>query len=78
MSEEIVKDEPVITPELVAAYNKKQAQLEQEAMQQCVNDVLALVNERGFVILGVTRQVEDGRPGVVAIGATWGIQKKAN
>lgn len=65
-----------ITPEMIAEYNRRQQAQEQVAMQACINDLIALAAERGFVIVAATQQVPDGRTGIISIGAVWGVQRK--
>lgn len=60
-----------ITSEQIAAYQRKQQQAEQQALERCANDLVALANERGFVIVAVPQLSPDGR-----LVATWGVQKR--
>lgn len=59
-----------ITPAMIAEYQRKQAEAEQAAMQQCINDLIALATERGFTVVAIP-QIENGR-----IVAVWGVQRK--
>jgi len=59
-----------ITPEQIAAYQRRQQEHEQAAMQQCINDLIALATERGFMITAIPK-IDNGR-----IVAVWGVQRK--
>lgn len=70
--------EPVeITPEMIAEYQKRQQAEKQADMQNVIDGLNEFAAKRGYIIAGIIQQVPDGRSGVVAIGATWGIQDKS-
>lgn len=67
-----MSEQSVITPEMIEAYQRQQQAIEQSAMQQCISDLQALADERGFVIAAVPNIAGDGR-----LVAVWGVQRKA-
>ena len=71
-----MSEQAEITPEMIAEYQRRQAAQEQAAMQQCINDLIALAAERGFAIMAHAQQVPDGRTGIISIGAVWGVQHR--
>jgi len=68
--------ETTITAEQIAAYQAQQQAAEQKAQDACIAELVQVADSHGYVILAIPIQVGDGRPGVVSIGATWGLQRK--
>lgn len=62
---------PEITPEMIAAYQRQQAEREQAAMQQLADELKSIAAERGFDIVAVPRIMDDG-----TLGAMWGVRRK--
>ena len=69
--------ETTITAEQIAAYQAQQEAADKKAQDGCMKKIVELADSHGYVILAIPVQVGDGRPGVVALGATWGLQRKA-
>jgi len=65
-----VSEQVEITPEQIAAYQRRKQAEEEIAMQVCINELIALAHEKGFAIVAVP-QIDNGR-----IVAVWGVQRK--
>lgn len=66
MSEAV--EQPAITPELIAAYQRQQAARHEQERRQLIEDLRALAAERGFAIVAGPLILEDGR-----LAADWGV-----
>jgi len=70
-NEQPVTDQPTITAEQIAAYQRQQAAQEQRAMQACIVALQALASEHGFEIAAKPLFTHDGRT-----VADWGVVRK--
>mgnify|MGYP006969363042 CR=1 FL=1 len=59
-----------VTDDMIAAYQQRKAQAEQQARHQLLNDLAAMAQERGYTIIAAPQILDDGR-----IGAAWGVQR---
>jgi len=64
-----------ITPEQIAAYQRRQQEQELQAEQTCIDALRALANEFGFVIIAVPQMEVDARL-QGRITAQWGVKRK--
>lgn len=71
-----MNEQVTITPEQMAEYQRQQAAIEQKAMQELGEALVAMAADHGYVIEARAVPVEDGRPGVISISAGWGLRKK--
>lgn len=62
-----VSTQPTITPEMIEAYQRQQAEAEQKARHALLRELVALAQERGYQIIAAP-QIEEGK--LVAI---WGV-----
>lgn len=67
-----MSEQPIISKEQMEAYQRQATIMEQVAVRQCVNDLVALAAERGFVIVAIPQITDDGR-----LSATMVLQRKA-
>lgn len=65
---ETTLDQPVITPEMIAAYQRQQAVKEEQARHQVLQELIALAAERGYKI--VAMPLIDGQGRIIA---DWGV-----
>lgn len=65
-----------ITAEQVAAYQQQQQAAEQKAQEACVTELIQVAEAHGYVIAALPIQVQSAMPGVMNIGAQWGLQRK--
>lgn len=65
------QDAPSITQEQIAAYQRKLQVEQQQALHQCIADLKALAEGRGFEIIAVPQFTQDGR-----VSAEWGVIKR--
>lgn len=63
-------EQPVITPEMIAAYQRQQAKAEQQAQAQLIKELRALAAERGYEIVARPLITGDG-----CLWANWGVQR---
>lgn len=61
-------EQPVITDEMIAAYQKQQAAKAERERRQCIQDIIDLATQRGYRIVAMPSIDADGR-----IVADWGI-----
>lgn len=61
-------EQPTITPEQIAAYQRQQAEKERQEDQAFLAEVQAFVAQRGYQIIAVPQFTPDGRT-----FATWGV-----
>ena len=61
-------EQPVITDEMIAAYQKQQAAKAEQERRQCIQDIIDLATQRGYRIVAMPVIDEQGR-----IVADWGI-----
>ncbi len=59
-----------ITPQIMAAWQARQVELEQERMQNCINELIALARDLGYELAAMPKVLPDGR-----LGADWGVRK---
>lgn len=64
-------DQPTITHEQIAAYQRQQQAQEQQTMQACIAALQALASEHGYEIVAVPQLTPDGR-----LSAAWGVRRK--
>lgn len=65
-----------ITAEQVAAYQAQQQAAEMKAQEACIAELVQVADSHGYVIAAVPVQMQSGVPGMLVIGAQWGLQKK--
>jgi len=68
--------ETTITPEQIAAYQAQQQAAEQKAQEACIAELVQVADGHGYVIAAIPVAVQDGRLGVIALAAQWGLQRK--
>ena len=61
--------ETTITPAMIEAYQRQQAEAEQQRRHQLINDLVAAASQAGYEIVAVPQFAPDGR--TVAV---WGVQ----
>lgn len=61
-------EQPTITPEQIAAYQRQQAERERQEDQAFLAEVQAFVAQHGYQIMAVPQLTPDGRT-----VATWGV-----
>lgn len=73
MSEET---KPTITAEQVAQYHQQQQAAEQKAQESCVAELIQVAEKHGYIIAAIPQPVQSALPGIITIGAQWGLQRK--
>ena len=65
-----------ITPEQIEAYQRQQAEQERATQAACVKALIELAANLGFEIGAIAEPIPDGREGVIAVAAKWGVRRK--
>jgi hypothetical protein len=63
-------DKPEITQEMIEAYQRQQAEAEQQRRHALIRELAALAEERGYQIIAMPQIAGDGR-----LMAVWGVQQ---
>jgi hypothetical protein len=61
---------PEITQEMIEAYQRQQAEAEQQRRHALIKELAALAEERGYQIIAMPQIAGDGR-----LMAVWGVQQ---
>jgi hypothetical protein len=62
-------DKPEVTQEMIEAYQRQQAEAEQQRRHALIRELAALAQERGYQIIAAPQIAGDGR-----LVAVWGVQ----
>lgn len=66
----------VPTAEQVAAYRAQEQAAEQKAQEACVTELIKVAESHGYIIAAIPQPVQSALPGIITIGAQWGLQRK--